>query len=459
VRLSKAQVQSRVHAIPALRFEGQQLTSFGGAILFQSLFQRLRLKERWRECFARERTRRAYGPHVIMLTLVLHLLLGHRQLRDRDSYSTDPMVLRVLGVRRLPDTSTLSRTLAACTKGDVVKGRRLLRTLVLDRLRLERLARLTLDFDGSVLTTRRRAEGTAVGFNRKHKGSRSYYPLFCTVAQTGQFLDLHHRPGNVHDSNGALQFIRACIQEARAAVPGAQLESRVDSAFFDEAILGCLHNEEHVEFTASLPFERFPELKKRIEGLRKWTRVDATWDYRELDWKPKKWEASFRVIVYRKRALVQRKGPLQLDLFEPRDYEFEYKALVTNKTQSAGLVLLFHNGRGSQENVLGEGKQFCQLEFIPCRRLVPNQLVLLASLVAHNLGREMQMVTKPRERKTTPKRQALWSFETLGTLRQRLVQRAGRLTAPAGELTLTVAANDATARELVDYLEALEQAA
>jgi hypothetical protein len=33
------------------------------------------------------------------------------------------------------------------------------------------------------------------------------------------------------------------------------------------------------------------------------------------------------------------------------------------------------------------------------------------------------------------------------------------LTLPAGELTLTVAANDTTRRELVDYLEALEQAA
>lgn len=444
--------------IPALRFEEQQLTSFAGAVLFQSLFQRLGLKARWRECFVRRGKQHAYGPHLVMLTLVLHLLLGHRQLRDRDSYSTDPLVLRVLGVRRLPDTSTLCRTLAACSGGDVVRGRRLLRTLVLDRIRLERLCRLTLDFDGSVLTTRRHAEGTAVGFNRKHKGSRSYYPLFCTVAQTGQFLDFHHRPGNVHDSNGALEFIRACVEHTRVAVPGAKLESRVDSAFFDERILSY-NQQNHVDFTASLPFERFPELKKKIEGLRKWTAVDETWAYRELDWKPNKWEVAFRVIVYRRRALVQPKGPLQLDLFEPRDYEFEYKALVTNKTEHARSVLAFHNGRGSQEGVLGEGKQFCQLEFIPCRKLVANQLVLLGSLMAHNLGREMQRVAKPRVRKTTPKRQALWSFETLGTLRQRWVQRAGRLTLPAGELTLTVAANDTARRELALYLDALGLAA
>ncbi|MGH8613350.1 MAG: hypothetical protein ACREYF_15385 [Gammaproteobacteria bacterium] len=55
------------------------------------------------------------------------------------------------------------------------------------------LPRVTLDFDGSVIGTGRVAEGTAVGFNRKKKGQRSYYPLFYTVAQTGQVLDVLHR--------------------------------------------------------------------------------------------------------------------------------------------------------------------------------------------------------------------------------------------------------------------------
>ena len=63
---------------------------------------------------------------------------------------------------------------------------------------------MTSDFDGSVQSTKRHAEGTAVGFNKEKKGARSYYPLFCTVAQTGQVLDVLHRAGNVHDSKGAV---------------------------------------------------------------------------------------------------------------------------------------------------------------------------------------------------------------------------------------------------------------
>jgi hypothetical protein len=68
------------------------------------------------------------------------------------------------------------------------------------------LSRLTLDFDGSVQSDKGHGEGTAVGFNKNKKRARSVYPLFYSVAQTGQFFNRHHRPGNVHDSNGAGQL-------------------------------------------------------------------------------------------------------------------------------------------------------------------------------------------------------------------------------------------------------------
>ena len=54
----------------------------------------------------------------------------------------------------------------------------------MERLAREGLSRVTLDYDGSVSGTGRHAGGTAVGFNRKRKGARSYHPLFRTIAQT-----------------------------------------------------------------------------------------------------------------------------------------------------------------------------------------------------------------------------------------------------------------------------------
>jgi len=47
---------------------------------------------------------------------------------------------------------------------------------VIEGLQREQLPRVTLDFDGSVQSTKVHAEGTAVGFNKNKKGARSYYP-------------------------------------------------------------------------------------------------------------------------------------------------------------------------------------------------------------------------------------------------------------------------------------------
>ena len=65
------------------------------------------------------------------------------------------------------------------------------------------------------------------------------------------------------------------------------------------------------------------------------------------------------------------------------------------------------------------------------------------------------MTLKPRAGRNSPKRAALWTFESLGTLRHQLLQRAGRLTFPAGRMTLTLDGNDRVRDELLRYLDAV----
>ena len=201
-----------------------------------------------------------FGHGTIVMLLIVHLLIGYRRLSDLRYYQDDPMVQRLLGLKRLPDVATVSRTLDGLDKTAVREYRTLSRSLVLDRLKALAPARLTLDFDGSVLGTTRMAEGTAVGYNKKKKGQRSYYPLFCTVAQTGQVLDVWHRPGNVHDSNGARAFILACLNEIRQILPKVVLEVRMDCAFFSEEIV-CALDALGIQYTISVPFERLTQLK------------------------------------------------------------------------------------------------------------------------------------------------------------------------------------------------------
>jgi len=455
VKHSKAEVRGKARPVLDVRFEAQNLTSYSGLILFQHFFSVIGIKERLWGCFRHLKVRPIYSHHVIVMLLIVHLIIGHRRLRDVDYYRDDEMVKRVLGLKRLPDVSTISRSLGSADEASVEKVRAESRNLVIERLSSEALSRVTLDFDGSVLSTGRHAEGTAVGFNKKKKGARSYYPLFCTVAQTDQVLDVHHRPGNVHDSNGADAFIGDCVHSVRSALPRIKTEARIDSAFFNETIAERLDGA-NVEFSISVPFERFVELKGIIEGRKRWRRLNGELSFFETHWKPKSWSAPYRFIFIRKTVRCQDKAPVQLDLFKPTEYGYEFKVIVTNKRCSARKVVAFHEGRGSQEGIFAELKSHCQMDYIPVTTRVGNQLYMFAGILAHNLTRELQMQLTPRARGTTAKRAALWCFREISTLRRTLIQRAGRIIRPAGKLILSMNSNEKLENELLQSLGLLK---
>ena len=419
-------------------FEDQRLTSYAGLFLFESLFKRFDLKNKFLSCFKHIHSSPVYKHGIILLLLTLNVILGYRRLRDIDYYHDDEMVKRFLGLNQLPNISTISRVMKTTDEKSVENISEISNHIVLARCEQEQFSRVTLDFDGTVQSTRRFAEGTAVGYNKKRKGSRSYYPLLCTIAQTEQVLDVHHRPGNVHDSKGAEAFIAHCVDKIRGKIPSVKLESRLDSAFFSETIIDRLHGDQ-VEFTASVPFARYVELKNKIEARKKWRRLNNEVSFFEMHWKPKCWGSRYRFLVIRKLSKCHKQGIVQLDLFEPYHFEYEYQVIVTNK----------------QEGIIGELKSQCGLDYIPFRNKAPNQLYLFSGIIAHNLNRELQMIAYEKVRNTTEKRSSLWIFQELNTIRKNIIQRAGRLTKPQGKLKLTMNANENIQGEILHFFDAL----
>ena len=154
-----------------------------------ALFKNMNIAVKFQRCFAHLQKGSVVGFHSVALLMILHLMLGYRRLRDIDRYREDPLVRRALGLRRLPHVCTVSRMLCRADARSVANLQEFNRNLVLQRLEHHGLPRVTLDFDGSVISSGRYAEGTAIRYNDKKKGARSYYPLFCTVAQSGQVLD------------------------------------------------------------------------------------------------------------------------------------------------------------------------------------------------------------------------------------------------------------------------------
>ena len=125
----------------------------------------------------------------------------------------DPLVKRLCGLASIPSDRTISRWLGQFTNDSLQALASLNSEIVSEKLKDLKLARITLDFDGTVLTAGHKVAWAFRGYNPHKRYAPSYYPLLCHVAQTGHFLQVRNRPGNVHDSKGALVVIQDCIAQ------------------------------------------------------------------------------------------------------------------------------------------------------------------------------------------------------------------------------------------------------
>ena len=116
------------------------------------------------------------------------------------------------------------------------------------------------------------------------------------MAQTHQVFDFHHRRGNVHDYYVAIAFIQQCLDRTREILPNIRIESANGQRVLQRRPRSTVSHRENVEFTISVPFERFIELKSMSETCKDWSRINHRLSFFEATWKPKSWSRFDRFI-------------------------------------------------------------------------------------------------------------------------------------------------------------------
>ena len=91
--------------------------------------------------------------------------------------------------------------------------------------------------------------------------------------------------------------------------------------------------------------------------------------------------------------------------------------IVTNLETDSRAVVRFYNKRGTAEQWIKEGKQAVKMTRLSCHRFRSNEVRLLLSLIAYNLGNLWRRLVLPKKIEN-------WS---LTSLQQRLVKTGGRL--------------------------------
>ncbi|MCI0657036.1 MAG: transposase, partial [Acidobacteria bacterium] len=273
MRIRKGSIRARVKGDLPIVFTKEKLSAYGGLEVFRRFVDRSGFTERLREVFSIRLFDSDYGSFRISLALIGMLLLGGTRLRHLALLERDPIFLRFARLQKLPCERTVSRTLKETTGEVRDRMSDLLRKLAYDTAREAGLSRLTLDLDGSVLRTGLCAEGAERGFNPHHPKDKSYYPLTAHLAQTSQVLAVKNRPGNVHDSEGALELLAFLVDDVRSELGPRHLEARLDGAFFRREILEYLESS-GVEYGIKAPLWDWLGIRAVIgKKRRRWKRI------------------------------------------------------------------------------------------------------------------------------------------------------------------------------------------
>jgi hypothetical protein len=419
-----------------LEFGDDRLTSHAGLEILQRRLQVLQLNQQLRTAFSRLPFAGDFSVVEMVRLFVTMMLVGARRLGHVRFLSRDPMVLRTTGLAVLPSDRTLSRWLGRFTGKSLRQLGLVSLDLVCRSVRQLKLRVLTLDVDGSVVSTGMQVQWAQRGYNPHHRKVPSYYPILVHLAETGQVLWLKNRPGNVHDAKNADRLLREIVGLLRTRLPRRiRLRFRMDGAFFQRPVLQMLQRL-GVDYAIKVPMHSWLGLKPLIQMRVRWEPVTDTVSGFETTLRIKQWGMKVRIVCYRKKVFHQTAKNFQLDLFNPDDGTYEYSAVTTSLSLTVKNLWLFMAGRGAQEKTIAELKTGLAFDSIPSKRYSANSAWQWLSVLAHNLHRDLQVSVRSDGARRTRKATYAYAFASIQTSRFEWLNVAGRLLSLSQGLTL-----------------------
>ncbi len=423
MRYKKRNLIARRIKILPIHFVRQDMTTYAGLTLIDHYLRLYRIHSRIKQTVKNYGFKGDYCIGDILFILLIMFVIGAERLQHIDFLRNDPLFRRVVRLTRLPHRTKLSTALKQFTSDTLKALSELNSQLVIEKIQELGLDEITIDLDGTVISTKGHPSWAFKGYNPIKKGAKSYFPLTAHVGETGHFLSIVNRPGNVHDSNRALFVIKTILSR----LSEFSIRFRADSAFCVPAVINHLLKEQ-IGFAIKAPFWKLLNLKVAAQNRQRWFQLNNNWSYFWLKHPIDSIEHEHYVIILRKKVNRPKKH-YQLKLFSPNNGVYEYSAVVTdNKKWDPKELLQFVSGRSAQENSISELKTSFAFDHIPTNTYQANSAYMQMSQMAYNLSISMQHsmgLAKTRDAKGKSTR----IFKNLEwkTFRFLILNRAGRI--------------------------------
>jgi hypothetical protein len=407
----------------ALEFSDEHITPWGGLGLMRQMLEHLEFSPMLQQAgLPAPRSGRGYAPEHLVMQFLLSIWSGGNRFAHAEVTRFDPVLGHLFGIPRMANFKAVMRLLDKFDQhsNDAVFG--FIYRWLFSQLQLDHL---TLDLDSTVLTRYGKPEGAAKGYNPTKPGRLSHHPLMAFVADTRMMANCWLRPGNSASANNASAFLASTLAHLADKQVGLV---RADSGFCAQAFLADLE-QRGLSYLVALKLTQ--PVQRALVSASGWWQLDDGIQLCSFDYQSAAWDKPRRVIGIRQHVALKpdAKGK-QLSLFaeDHVHQQWRYAVLVTNLTLPAPELWRLYRGRADCENRIKELKYDFGADGFCMRNFWATEAALQFVMLAFNL---MSLFRQAVLRSTVMRAGQPHPIQhTLGTLRQQLFAKAGRLTPP-----------------------------
>jgi hypothetical protein len=396
----------------------ENITAHGGLALMAEFNHGIGIRELVNQYLPQPRSNRGFKPSVFVEALILMLEGGGRTLEDIRELSNESGLMRLTGNSQIPSSDALGDWLRRMGgKSSGLKGLDDVRRIIIERLcSRDGIKEYTLDVDATEIT------GEKAEAKFTYKGNKGYMPMLCFLYETRLCLYDEFREGNTVPSFDQTGFYKEC----KRRLPKGKVIARyrADSASYQAELINELEKD-NVKWAITARHD------SSVKALLKSIREEQWYEpFRGCGYEIVETVHSMNDTASAFRLVIKREKRKQVDLFEKEQYFYHIVATsFLEEEKSAKEVLIWHNQRGESENFNKELKNGFGLEQMPCGQSSANAVFFRIGVIAYNLFVGFKMLSCPDS----------WSKHTIGTLRWKMIQVAGRIVSHAGQVILKLA--------------------